>query len=155
MKLAAGRNTAMKVPSHLYEATVQFYRDVVGLKLIESHPPSIGFEFGDNNLWIDRVPGLSQAEIWLELITDDVSAPSEHLKKAKVVRCDEIEPLPEGFQAFWVSSPASIVHLVCKDTESWQAQGSARIISRSARRPYSLGHKARGSRKEIGNATSK
>ncbi|HWP91435.1 MAG TPA: hypothetical protein VNN20_04460 [Thermodesulfobacteriota bacterium] len=59
-----------------------------------------GFEFGANQLWIDRVPGLSQAEIWLELITNDVSAASEHLKSAGVVRCDEIEPLPEGLHAF-------------------------------------------------------
>lgn len=119
VKFAGGRNIAMKVPPHLYEATVQFYRDVVGLKLIEKHSPSIGFEFGANQLWIDRVPGLSQAETWFELITNDVSAASEHLKSADVVRCDEIEPLPEGFHAFWVSSPASIIHLVCKDAESW------------------------------------
>ena len=97
---------------------MQFYRDVVGLKLIEKHSPSVGFEFGANHRWIDRVPGFSQAEIWLELITNDVPTASEHLKSAHVVRCDEIEPLPEGFQAFWVSSPASIVHLVCKDTET-------------------------------------
>jgi hypothetical protein len=25
------------------------------------------FEFGSKNLWIDRAPALSQAEIWLEL----------------------------------------------------------------------------------------
>jgi hypothetical protein len=36
---------------------------------------------------------------------------------AGVVRCDDIEPLPVGMQAFWITSPASIVHLVCKDSE--------------------------------------
>jgi catechol 2,3-dioxygenase-like lactoylglutathione lyase family enzyme len=118
-KFAGGRNIAMKVPPHIYETTVHFYRDVLGLKTIETHSPSVGFEFGSNQLWIDRVPGLSQAETWLEVITNDISAASEHLKSANVVRCDEIEPLPEGFHAFWVSSPASIVHLVCKDAESW------------------------------------
>ncbi|MGH2617936.1 MAG: hypothetical protein ACRDJC_22130 [Thermomicrobiales bacterium] len=51
-----GRNIAMNVPPHLWEATVQFYRGVV--------------------------------------------------------RRDEIEPLPEGLEGFWISSPASIVHLV-------------------------------------------
>jgi len=116
---AAGRNIAMKVPPHLYEATVQFYRDVLGLKEITRHAPSVGFEFGSNNLWLDRVPGISQAETWLEVVTNDIAAASEHLKAANVVRCDEIEPLPQGFQAFWVSSPASIIHLVCKDTDSW------------------------------------
>jgi len=119
MEFAGGRNIAMKVPPHLYEATVQFYRDVLGLKLVEKHSPAVGFEFGGNQLWIDRVPGLSQAEIWLELVTNDVSVASGHLQSAGVVRRDEIEPLPEGFNAFWVSSPSSIIHLVCKDGESW------------------------------------
>lgn len=115
----AGRNIAMKVPPHLYEATVQFYRDVLGLREITQHAPSVGFEFGSNNLWIDKVAGISQAETWLEVLTDDIEAAAEHLKAAGVVRRDEIEPLPQGFNAFWVSSPASIIHLVCKDTESW------------------------------------
>ncbi|EKE67525.1 glyoxalase/bleomycin resistance/dioxygenase family protein [Gallaecimonas xiamenensis] len=116
---AAGRNIAMKVPPHLYEATVQFYRDVLGLKEITKHAPSVGFEFGANNLWIDRVLTISQAEVWLEVVTDNIEAASRDLEAAGVVRCDEIEPLGEGFQGFWVSSPASIVHLVCKDTQTW------------------------------------
>lgn len=118
-KFAAGSNIAMKVPPHLYEATIQFYRDVLGLQEITKHAPSIGFEFGSNNLWIDRVPGISQAEIWLEVVTNDLEAASAQLDAAGVVRCDDIEPLPQGFQGFWVSSPASIIHLVCKDSESW------------------------------------
>jgi hypothetical protein len=116
---SAGRNIAMKVPPHQYEVSIRFYRDVLHLKEITKHSPAVGFEFGTNNLWIDRVPGISQAEVWLEIITNDVSLAAEHLVTAGVVRCDEIEPLPEGFQAFWISSPASIVHLVCKDSESW------------------------------------
>lgn len=118
-KFTAGRNIAMKVPPHLYEATIQFYRNVLGFKEITKHAPSIGFEFGTNNLWIDCVPGISQAEIWLEVVTNDIAAASEHLKAEGVVRCDEIEPLPQGFQAFWISNPAAIIHLVCKDNESW------------------------------------
>jgi len=43
---AAGRNIAMKVPSRLYEATVRFYRDVLGLREVTKHAPSVGFEFG-------------------------------------------------------------------------------------------------------------
>jgi catechol 2,3-dioxygenase-like lactoylglutathione lyase family enzyme len=119
VKFAAGRNIAMKVPPHLYETTIQFYRDVLGLKEITKHAPSVGFEFGSNNLWIDRVPGISQAETWLEVVTNDIEAASAHLKSAGVVRCDEIGLLPPGFEAFWVSSPASIIHLICKDSESW------------------------------------
>jgi catechol 2,3-dioxygenase-like lactoylglutathione lyase family enzyme len=119
VKFAAGRNIAMKLPPHLYDATLQFYRDVLGLKEIKKHAPSVGFKFGSNNLWLDRVPGISQAETWLEVVTNDISAAAKHLEAAGIVRCDEIEPLPKGFQAFWISSPASIIHLVCKDVESW------------------------------------
>jgi catechol 2,3-dioxygenase-like lactoylglutathione lyase family enzyme len=113
-----GRNIAMKVPPHLYEATIAFYRDVLGLSQRDKHAPSVVFAFGGNNLWIDRVPGLSQAETWLEVVTDDISHAADQLQGASVVRRDEIEPLPPGFQGFWVSSPASIIHLVCRDTDS-------------------------------------
>ncbi len=117
-RFSAGRNIAMKVPPHQYEDTIRFYRDVLGFKEIARHAPSVCFEFGANQLWIDRVPGLSQAETWLEVVTNDLAAAAEYLKSKDVVRCDEIEPLPPGFQAFWVSSPASIIHLVCDKTES-------------------------------------
>jgi hypothetical protein len=30
------------------------------------------------------------------------------------VRRDEIEPLPESFEGFWITSPASIIHIVAK-----------------------------------------
>lgn len=109
----------MKVPPHLFETTVAFYRDVLQLTEISNHAPSIGFEFGTNNLWIDPTPGMSQAEVWLEIVTNDLDTASTRLAEAGIVRRDEIEPLPQGFQAFWISSPASIIHLVCKDTESW------------------------------------
>jgi len=118
-KFAGGRNIAMKVPPHLYEATVRFYRDVLGLAEITTHAPSVGFAFGAHHLWIDSAPGISQAEVWLEVVTNDIAAAAERLGAAGVVRCDAIEPLPEGFQAFWISSPASIVHLVCRDSETW------------------------------------
>jgi hypothetical protein len=45
-ELSGGRNIAMKVPPYLWLATVRFYRDVVGLKVIEHEPtvpPSVGF----------------------------------------------------------------------------------------------------------------
>lgn len=115
-RFAGGRNIAMKVPPHLWNETVRFYRDVVGLPEItnpfESGPPSVGFEFGASRLWIDRVLTVSQTELWLQLTTQDTAAAAQHLAAAGVVRCDEIEPMPEGASAFWISSPASIVHLV-------------------------------------------
>jgi len=113
-KFTAGRNIAMKVPPHVYDATVRFYREVLGLLEIAAHTPSVVFEFGSQQLWIDRVPGISQAETWLEVVTNDLEAAAALLAEAGVVRCDDIEPLPPGFRGFWVSSPASIVHLVCE-----------------------------------------
>lgn len=112
-----GRNIAMKVPPHLWDQTVEFYRDAIGLEIIEhapTTPPSVAFEYGANQLWIDRVDGLSQTEIWLELNAPDVEAAESHLESSGVVRRDEIEPLPENFEGFWITSPASIIHLVSK-----------------------------------------
>lgn len=113
-EFAGGRNIAMKVPPHQYEETVRFYRDVLCLKQSDNHLPAIGFEFGANQLWIDRVPGMSQAEIWLELATTDVAAAAEHLKAVGITRRDKIEPLAENYEGFWISSPASIIHMVAK-----------------------------------------
>lgn len=108
-EFTAGRNIAMKVPPHAYDATVRFYGDVLGLEPLRNHLPHVGFEFGGKQLWIDRVGGLSRAEVWLEIVTDDVAAAAAHFERAGVVRCDEIEPLPQGHQGFWIMDPASIV----------------------------------------------
>lgn len=102
----------MKVPPHIYEHTVTFYRDILGLRQIDARLPSVVFEFGTNQLWIDPVPELSQAEAWFEIECDDMEAAAEHLASSGVIRRDEIEPLPDGFRGFWVSSPAQIIHLV-------------------------------------------
>lgn len=108
----------MKVPPHLWDSTVAFYRDVLKQKVVEegvaksSGTPYICFQFGENQLWIDRVSSVSQAEVWLEIKTNDIDAASETLKKAGVVRRDEIEKLPGEMQAFWIQNPASIIHLV-------------------------------------------
>ena len=112
LSFSGGRNIAMKVPPHLWDVTVRFYRDVLGLKQVGTEAPGVVFEFGANRLWIDRVDGISHAEVWLELTTDDVDGASEHLRAAGVVRRDEIEPLPDGFSGFWIANPAGIIHLV-------------------------------------------
>ena len=108
----AGRNLAMKVPPHQFEATVAFYRDVLGLPHLSSDESSESFEFGTLRLWIDRVTTVSQAEIWLEVQCDDTEEASRALKAAGVLRCDEIEPLPQEVDGFWIANPAGIVHLV-------------------------------------------
>lgn len=111
-KFSPGRNIAMKVPPHQFDATVRFYREVLGFEQLEQHLPAVVFKFGDKQLWIDRVPTMTQAELWLEVTTNDLTAAAMQLQEAKVVRCDEVEPLPADLPAFWITSPAGIVHLI-------------------------------------------
>jgi hypothetical protein len=117
-KITGGINIAMKVPPHQYEATIAFYRDVVGLTPYTDKAPAIGFELGPNRLWIDEAPALSQAEVWLELFTADFASAAEGLAKAGIVRCDAIEPLGEGFRGGWITSPANIIHMV-REPDAW------------------------------------
>jgi predicted enzyme related to lactoylglutathione lyase len=111
-----GKNLAMKVPVHEYEKTVSFYRDILGLEQVDSPSPnsyeSVAFKFGDKKLWIDKIEGISQAEIWLEVITDDLETVAKYIEENKCVRRDEIEPLPKGLKGFWISNPANIIHLI-------------------------------------------
>lgn len=111
--LSPGRNMAMKVPPHSYDDTVQFYKEVLGLKALPDSDGQVGFEFSGMRLWIDKTPGLAQAELWLEVCCEDLTATAGHLDGAGIERCDEVEELPEGFQGFWVRNPAGVVHLVC------------------------------------------
>ncbi|MGE0500207.1 MAG: VOC family protein [Rhizobiaceae bacterium] len=117
-KFEGGIDIAMKVPPHQYKAMIAFYRDVIGLRQIAGKAPAIGFELGPNKLWLDEAPGMSQAEIWLELFTDRFEAAAAHLAEMGVRRCDAIEPLPEGFRGGWITSPANIVHMV-REPDAW------------------------------------
>jgi catechol 2,3-dioxygenase-like lactoylglutathione lyase family enzyme len=112
----AGRNIAMKVPEHEYERTVAFYRDTLGFQLLAGTAPgsaeTTAFEFGDKVLWIDRVTTLSQAEVWLEVVAEDIDGAAEHLRRQGCLRRDGIEPLPPGFKGFWVANPSNIIHLI-------------------------------------------
>ena len=108
-----GPNISMKVPPHQYEATVAFYRDVLQFaELPKQNEGSVVFKFGANNLWIDKVCTVSQSEIWLQVVTDNSSAAENRLEEAGITRCDTIEPLGDHFDGFWISNPASIIHLI-------------------------------------------
>ena len=86
--ITGGINIAMKVPPHQFEATVAFYRDVIGLKPFTAKAPAIGFELGPIRLWIDEAPMLSQAEVWLELFTDDFAAAvAPRRSRRRALRC--------------------------------------------------------------------
>ncbi len=50
MKIAAGKNIAIKVPLHKWAETVAYYRDKVGLPVKKELKASVGFIFGDMTL---------------------------------------------------------------------------------------------------------
>ena len=111
-----GRNIAMKIPAHEYDQTIAFYRNILSLQELTPSPPgneeAPRFEFGGKVLWLDRVEGLSQAEIWLEMITDNIDEAAALFAQQGCIRCDEIEPLPKDLKAFWIASPSNIIHLI-------------------------------------------
>jgi hypothetical protein len=109
-EIRGGRNIAMKVPSHQFHSTVEAYRSL-GLPVLFEDDSMVTFEYGPIKLHIDRRDGFSQAELWLEFISDDLDAAAIAMKDAGFVRRDEIENLGRH-AGFWVTSPASIVHLV-------------------------------------------
>jgi hypothetical protein len=109
-----GKNIAIKIPSHEFDKTVDFYQNILGFEEINKDGTSVCFEFEGKQLWIDKVSTISQAEIWLEIQCADVEEAKKYFKQKGITRYDEIEKLPDGFEGFWISSPSNIVHLVCK-----------------------------------------
>lgn len=109
---SGGANVALKTPPNLHATTVRFYRDTLGLPVLDAGPDSVVFEFGPIRLWVDRSEGVSTPETWLEIRTADPVGASGHFERHDVRRCDAVEPLPDGFPGFWISNPAGQVHLV-------------------------------------------
>lgn len=124
-RFQGGVNVAMKIPRASYEETVSFYRDVLGFELVEAgteSTPTISrshrLEFGPITLWLDCVDAYSQADVWLELRTDDMEAATDALARAGVHPCDEVESLEGvGAPSHWIRNPAGIVHLLLSDRE--------------------------------------
>ncbi|WP_137390220.1 hypothetical protein [Rhodoligotrophos defluvii] len=113
-KFSGGRNVAMKLPPDEFADTVVFYRDTLGLPVEFRSPTAVLVEFGPMRLWLDRIEGQRQAELWLEVVVDDADQAAKVLKEANVKRCDGVEPLPTGFRGFWIKNPAGLVHLVAE-----------------------------------------
>jgi hypothetical protein len=86
--------------------------------LIEEESDGCIFQFGPNRLWLDKVPNLSQPDIWLELETNDTEAAASFLKINGVPRRDGVEQLREDFDGFFVSAPNGVLHLVIGQEEA-------------------------------------
>ena len=107
-----GANVALKLPERLYRQTLEFYRDTLGLSVEEKGDDLSIVDFGPIRLSLDRVPRQSQPDIWLQLETPDTGAAKRALERAGVTICDEVEPLPEGFDGIWIAAPSGTIHLV-------------------------------------------
>jgi catechol 2,3-dioxygenase-like lactoylglutathione lyase family enzyme len=107
-----GKNIAMKVPAFEFDNTVKFYKDILGYEIIKEEPTSVSFNYGGKTLWVDKVETISQSEIWLEIVAEDIKAVSEYFEEQGISRCDYIEKLPDGFNGFWIAAPGNVIHLV-------------------------------------------
>jgi predicted enzyme related to lactoylglutathione lyase len=119
---AGGVNIAMKIPKADYEATIGFYRDVLGFELTEgdvSATPTVSrtmsLKFGPNTLWLDCVDAYAHSDLWLELSTNDFEAATERLVSAGINPTDEIEPIVPRGRTHWIRNPAGIVHLLAAE----------------------------------------
>lgn len=116
-----GINIAMKIPKSRYEATVNFYRDILKLPVQEQTPdvPTINrshrVQFGPITLWLDCLDNYSKSDLWLELRTTDVEAATTYLQQQGTGTCDELEQIPSTMH--WITDPAGTVLLLCPQTE--------------------------------------
>lgn len=115
-EFSPGKNIAIKTPAHEYDSVVSFYRDVLGLKQLPNRDPdpfeSVCFSFGDKVLWVDKISGISQSEIWLEIVANDIQVAQIYLTEKGCSIRNEIEQLPDTVNGFWLSCPSNIIHLV-------------------------------------------
>ncbi|WP_020592382.1 glyoxalase/bleomycin resistance/dioxygenase family protein [Kiloniella laminariae] len=103
-----GTNVAMKIPSHLFDQMVAFYEDTLGLPANHGKS-SVTIDFGAIKLWLDKVPGMSQPELWLQVTAPDTPAAARYFEEQGIVRCDEIEQLPEELGSFWIAAPGGVI----------------------------------------------
>ncbi|MGV9775166.1 VOC family protein [Streptosporangium sp. NPDC003464] len=119
-EFTAGLNIAMKIPKAQYEATVAFYRDILGFDVKEddvSYAPTVSrthsVRFGPNTLWLDCVDNYSRSDLWLQLHTDDLDAAAAKPADSGIHPCDEVEPLESlDSRTHWIKNPAGVVHLL-------------------------------------------
>lgn len=109
---SAGVNVAMKLPERLYDQTLAFYRDALGMPVLEERDDGALVQFGPMRLHLDRLPRQSQTDVWLQVLTPDTAAAARHLAGHGIHPCNEVEPLPEGFDGYWIAAPSGTVHLV-------------------------------------------
>jgi hypothetical protein len=108
---SAGVNIAMKLPERVFTETLQFYRDTLGMPVTENDNGAL-VQFGAMRLHLDRLAHQSQTDIWLQVVTQDTTLARKHLVAKGIAICNEVEPLPDGFDGFWIAAPSGTIHLI-------------------------------------------
>lgn len=111
-----GTNIAFKIPKFRFDETIAFYKDVLGMKLNKYEHGGSGesyyCETGELCLWFDLMENYSQIDIWLEIKTDSISQARSYLDGRNIPFRQELEKLPDGLEASWISDPAGVVLLL-------------------------------------------
>ena len=108
---AGGENISLRVPDALFEKAIHFYAGTLGLETRQVDVDTYVVRYGPRVLWLDRCKEIEHCEVRLELRTSDTTRASAHLQRAGVELLNA-EPLPEGYDGFWIRSPLGDVVLV-------------------------------------------
>ena len=119
---AGGDTMILKCPSHKYESTVAFYRDILGLAVEQREglreALSCAFEWGNGmHLIVVRTDKLTHPSIWLTVDTSDHTEGRSVIEAAGVLRTD-VEELPATIPGFFTSPPSDMLHIVKCQTAS-------------------------------------
>jgi hypothetical protein len=109
-----GENVAMSVPRSRLEEVIGFYRDILGIEVRRHGPHSYKVEFGPITLWLDEVDDnqVLVGVICLELQATDTKRAREYLGHHGIETRNDIGPLPENYDGFWIVNPIGVIHLV-------------------------------------------
>ena len=111
-----GENISLRVPDRLFDQAIEFYCKTLGLEaqLVDSDTGKV--QYGPSVLWLDRCKEVDRCEVRLEIRTPDTTSARTHLQEAGVQLFNS-EPLPEGYNGFWIRSPLGNVVLVSAASE--------------------------------------
>eukprot|EP00755_Sulcionema_specki_P030223 Sspe_Gene.93873::Locus_66370_Transcript_1_1_Confidence_1.000_Length_540::g.93873::m.93873 len=109
------RRFHVRCPTHKYDSTLAFYRDILALSVCHTSKASCEFEWGNNStLCIHSVPCLTHVQMWLELLVDDVSAARAYFESKKRVsfrkEVDSIAGLTPD--EFCISAQNDLIHII-------------------------------------------
>eukprot|EP01064_Diplonema_japonicum_P039610 TRINITY_DN9981_c0_g2_i1.p2 TRINITY_DN9981_c0_g2~~TRINITY_DN9981_c0_g2_i1.p2 ORF type:complete len:363 (+),score=127.25 TRINITY_DN9981_c0_g2_i1:34-1122(+) len=107
-----GNSLIIKCPTHKYESTVAFYRDILRLNVEYSSKDTCKLEWSEfMYVWISRTDKLTHPSVWLVVDTNCTVRAKALLEKCEMMR-NEVDQLAEGVDGFWASPVNDMVHLI-------------------------------------------